>query len=448
MMHDYDDYLFMAHSGHSAVFASLAVAEYEKRSGKELLTAIVIGNELAGRLGGTTLLGPHNGQMWSFLHQATAAAVTAWLIQRGSEEILNAVSMALYNPPYPNVAGFMQGESKYLTAGAPASVGVRCGLLAETGMSGNPEVLKDEEGFLNDFSYEPLPFLAGFGETWVTKTLSYKPYPGCAYLQSPLQVFDELQQEHGFDENRVKAIDVDASLLTVMMEHHSGGHRTSERLFPTSIAFSVALAFALRLKEGNYGTEYLRKEYLEQNRKNLLNRAESITVSHDWKRTLSVLDGLNDGIDLGALVDQIGFTRVLSALRAMRRRHRGLSTTKQLMDLIFSGQVFNIRKVIKSPLNWDKFHLSKAELESFSFNFGSSVEVTLDDGTRLSGTRERHAGSTGTPESETETMVRSKLREEAEAFYSEDDRVDELVSMVKKLRNVSAGEFVSLLAGD
>jgi Uncharacterized protein involved in propionate catabolism len=99
-VHDYDDYLFMGHTGHSAVFASLAACERAGTDGAALLENVVVANELAGRLGAAVAVGPHNGQMWAFIHQTAAAAVAA-NIEGDADTIREAVGLALYNPDYP-----------------------------------------------------------------------------------------------------------------------------------------------------------------------------------------------------------------------------------------------------------------------------------------------------------------------------------------------------------
>ncbi|MFB6344306.1 MAG: MmgE/PrpD family protein, partial [bacterium] len=114
MRHDFDDYLLAAHSGHSSVLAPLAVGQAVNASGQDFLKAVAVANELEGRLGASTVLGPHNGQMWSFIHASGAAAATALLKNANSEEFLHAVLLSLYSPNYPNPAGFMGGDSKNL----------------------------------------------------------------------------------------------------------------------------------------------------------------------------------------------------------------------------------------------------------------------------------------------------------------------------------------------
>jgi hypothetical protein len=71
--HDWDDYLFMGHTGHSAVPAAAAFAGDPERA----LVARVAANEVAGRLGAALFLGPHNGQFWASIHCASAAVAAA-----------------------------------------------------------------------------------------------------------------------------------------------------------------------------------------------------------------------------------------------------------------------------------------------------------------------------------------------------------------------------------
>ncbi|MFA6034782.1 MAG: MmgE/PrpD family protein, partial [Myxococcota bacterium] len=86
MAFDYDDIVWMGHTCHSAVFASLAVAEHERVAWRELVTAIVAANEVGGRLGASCFFGPLNGQMWTFIHLAGAAAAASKLLGLDAEK--------------------------------------------------------------------------------------------------------------------------------------------------------------------------------------------------------------------------------------------------------------------------------------------------------------------------------------------------------------------------
>ena len=119
--HDWDDYLFMGHTGHSAVPAAAAFAPNPGRA----LLAQVAANEVAGRLGAALFLGPHNGQFWASIHCASAAVAASIGLGLGAERTAQALAIALYQPPYGMWPGFMGPKSKLLTAAEPSAVGAR-----------------------------------------------------------------------------------------------------------------------------------------------------------------------------------------------------------------------------------------------------------------------------------------------------------------------------------
>jgi 2-methylcitrate dehydratase PrpD len=449
MMHDYDDYLFMAHSGHGGVFAGLAVGEQEHCSGREYLTAVAAANELAGRLGASVLLGPHNGQMWSFVHQAASAAVTARLLDGGAETLRNAVALALYNPPFPNLRGFMKGDSKYVTAGVPSATGVRAGLLAAGGARGAPRALTGSDGFLEDFSYQPLTvMLGGLGESWVTESLSYKPYPGCAYLQAPLQAFDELRAEERFRPGEVEQIRVGGSLPTVLMENYSGQASGSDPITPTSVAFSVKQALALHLTRDEYETVDLSARNLESKQNQIREYAGMVTLEHDWDRTLDLMEGISRGVDLGALISEVGYLKLANALRKVRRRHSGFSTAREAWKFLTGTEWTGIREMSEESPEWEDFDLGRARMDRIRFRFGCRLEVRLSGGAYRRRILDRHRGSAGETVDELESVVHEKLRREARTYFSSYGDIDDLVENLRGLGHQSVRPFAEAFVGE
>src|SRR5947208_807942 len=90
--HDWDDYLFMGHTGHSSVWVARAFAE----DADTALRAQIAGNEVAGRIGAALLLGPHNGQFWSAIHCASAAAAAGVAIGLDATALSHALAISLY----------------------------------------------------------------------------------------------------------------------------------------------------------------------------------------------------------------------------------------------------------------------------------------------------------------------------------------------------------------
>ena len=214
--HDWDDYLFMGHTGHSAVPAAAAFSDDSER----VLLARVAANEVAGRLGAALFLGPHNGQFWASIHCASAAVAGAVGMGLDARRTAQALAIALYQPPYGMWPGFMGPQSKLLTAAEPAAAGARAALLAADGVSGALDVIEHPRGVLANLSFAPRPAMfRGLGEVWLTDTLAFKRLPGCAYLQS----IGEAACAAGVDAAAVAEVEIDAGWLTCEMESLSAG---------------------------------------------------------------------------------------------------------------------------------------------------------------------------------------------------------------------------------
>ena len=309
--HDWDDYLFMGHTGHSAVWVARAFTDDADRA----LAAQVAGNEVGGRLGAALFLGPHNGQFWSSIHCGSAAAAAGVALGLDAERIAHALAIALYQPPYGLWPGFMGPDSKLLTAAEPAVQGARAAQLAAQGVTGALDVIEDRRGLLENFSFAPRPaMLGGLGEVWLTDTLAFKPRPGCAYLQAPVDLALGLE----IDAADVAEIEVDAGYLTVGME--SLGARAG--LTPSGVTFSAARSLAVALVAGRLTHEELEPEWLAAHREDIEALAGRVRLRHDWGMTLATLRGT---VEAGASVRDVR----LGAWPRVLRRMRDSAETRQ-----------------------------------------------------------------------------------------------------------------------
>ena len=285
---DFDDYLCFGHTGHSAVCASFAYGELERSSGKDVLASITVANEVGGRLGGALLLGPQNGQMWSYIHLLEGACVAGRSLGLDPGRMANAIGVAFTQPPYPLMPAFMGPDSKLLIPATTTIDGCRASELAARGWTGNQSILEDRQGFLRRFNEQNFGWmLSGLGEAWVTDSLCYKVVPGCAYIDTAVDAFTEICRRFEADDGRrpvaddVEEINVRCGLLTSGMEGFAQTYRSVERLEPISINFSVALSFGLMLHAGDLGPSYLSHKYLDANRDAIEAVAAKVHLAHD-----------------------------------------------------------------------------------------------------------------------------------------------------------------------
>src|SRR6266550_3696319 len=147
----------------------------------------------------------------------------------------------------------MGPQTKLLTAAEPAVQGARAALLAAKGMQGAPEIVEDDRGLLRHFSFVPRPgAFGGLGDVWLTDTIAFKPYPGCAYLQAAVDAARAAE---------VSEVQIAGGYLTAGMEKL--GERAGLR--PIGVTFLASLSVAVALIAGRLTHEELSEEWLTEN---------------------------------------------------------------------------------------------------------------------------------------------------------------------------------------
>lgn len=316
MAQDFDDIVWMGHTCHSAVFASLAVAEHEGRSTRELLLAVIVANEIGGRLGASSFLGPLNGQMWTFVHLIGAAAAAAKLLGLDARETAHAMAIALAQPTFPLQPGFLAPTSKLLAAATPTASGIGAAYFARAGMTGALRILEAPRGFWQRFSFVPMPHMLGaLGERWVLDTLTLKTFPGCHYFQTALAAIASLRRRCGtLPLERVRTVRIETTLLACEVSRLATA--TSSEWTAVTVCFDLGQAAAVLLHAGELGPTQLDSDWLAAHRPALEQWRDRIRVVHAPRLTAKVASGAEAlGFGRGAL----GSLTLRDLLRIRRR---------------------------------------------------------------------------------------------------------------------------------
>lgn len=171
----------LGHPSSGVMPAVLAAAEKIGASGESAITGLVVGIEIyavAGAGPGTPYF--HNAGVYNALAAASAAASIMGLdSQRARMALAIAASHA---------AGLSKNTgtmTKPYHAGNAASGGLRGALLAQTGFSGDPNILEGPQGYIQAF-HGPVPInigetLSGLGNPFhiISPGLAVKKYPTC-----------------------------------------------------------------------------------------------------------------------------------------------------------------------------------------------------------------------------------------------------------------------------
>ncbi len=202
------------------------------------MRAQVVANEVACRLGGVSLLGPQNGQLWTAVHAASAALTASVVLGLGAERSAHALALALSQPPRALAPALVGADSKLILAAEPATMGLRAARLAAAGITGP----------IRAFADVPLQgMLEGLEQVWATRTLSIKPTPGCAYLTAVVEALRDLGPPEA---DAVAAIEVETSLATRIMDALSAPYVPEVPPRPVTVTFSTPLTVAVTLLAG------------------------------------------------------------------------------------------------------------------------------------------------------------------------------------------------------
>jgi aconitate decarboxylase len=171
----------IVHAGSVTVSAALAAAAQRPgRSGRDLLTATVVGYEAAARVG-QSVGAAHLLQGWhpTGTHGAIGAAASAGrMLGLDPPALLHAIGTAGSHSSGLMAAQF-SSMVKRLHAGHAAWSGVMSALLAARGFLGIDDLLEnDYGGYLSTFSPKADVdlILAGLGEDWQLARVGFKPY--------------------------------------------------------------------------------------------------------------------------------------------------------------------------------------------------------------------------------------------------------------------------------
>jgi 2-methylcitrate dehydratase PrpD len=414
MIHDYDDYLFMGHTGHTAVWVPLILGHFLRSSAEEILIAMVLANEIGGRFGASLLFGPLNGQMWAPIHRIASASASARLLRLDAEKTFHALALSLYHPEFPSIHGFMGSDAKARTSAESAVFGVKSAFFSAEGMNGGKETLLAQRGVWKNFSYTPLRgTFSGLGESWVTLTLAVKPFPGCAYVDTPIMAFREVRKEfhRRFGEellpHKISKIRLYVNALSAGMDSLSAPELGSASLPPVTVTFSTPLSLACELLFGEISPEVLEPENLNKHADLLFEIASHIEIIHDLSMTRRMVEEFQKVLPLPAVIKAFSFREWLTILRSgwerfrsdlqpafpIQRKWKG-SDLQWFLQTLLPHLLGLFLKPLQGfpPIPLD---LKGVDFSSFRFFFPVRVELHLKDGTVLASESSLVPGGSG-----------------------------------------------------
>lgn len=266
------------HAATVVIPAALAVAEWKKSTGKELLTAIVIGYEVCFRIG--EAVSPSHYYYWH--NTATcgtfgAAAAVAKLLHLNEDQIISTLGSA-----GTQAAGLWEfiedgAMSKQLHPGKAAMNGVIAAHLAEQDFTAATRILEGERGFFKAMSesYDETRITDNLGKSFKITENSFKIHASCRHTHHVIDMILELVAKEGLDYLDIEKISIGTYQVALTI---------TDNLVPNTIyasKFSIQYCAALAAVKHKAGIEAFNETSLWDEKVRSLMKKVEVYVDHD-----------------------------------------------------------------------------------------------------------------------------------------------------------------------
>lgn len=215
---DFDDTLF-GHPGATVVGPAIAVGEARHVSGRDLLTAVVVGYEVSLRVAESIRASTQRWRQVAASSSAQtfgAAAAAAKLLDLDARATARAYGLAASMAPVPAVRKFGTRDGGRIAWTknqycASAIAGVMGAQLAGRGITGPETILDGDTGFWvmagSDRS-DTSVLTAGLGGRWRIHRVAFKPYPCCRFFHAAVDGLAKLVADHNVAPDAIAQIRV------------------------------------------------------------------------------------------------------------------------------------------------------------------------------------------------------------------------------------------------
>jgi 2-methylcitrate dehydratase PrpD len=233
------------HPGVSVIPAVIGMAEKYRKTGKQVIEAIVAGYEVEIRVG--EVLGATHYYFWHTTCTGGsfgAAAATGKLLQLTAEQIADALGNA-----GSQSAGLWQfleenAMTKYLHCAKANYNGMFAALLAKRGLTGARRILEGDRGLLKATSKTESPeqYFESLGGEYKIMTAGFKPWPSCRHTHPTIEACLNLRRKHEIDPRSIDEVVVETYLAATQVAKNNV---TFDDLRAAKFSISYCAALAL-----------------------------------------------------------------------------------------------------------------------------------------------------------------------------------------------------------
>jgi 2-methylcitrate dehydratase PrpD len=203
----------VTHPGSVILPAALGVAEMGHRSGRDLVTAVVLGYDVMCRINKAfdrAWMGKRGLHAGSLCAVFGAAAAASRLLRASAQQVRHALALAATQASGVNT---WRQDPEHIDkalcfSGAPARNGVTAALMAQAGFTGTATVFEGEENFFKAFSEDsrPAEVIKELGSRYEILDTSIKKYPAGQPIQATLEGYFTLVKKNALDSRKMQKI--------------------------------------------------------------------------------------------------------------------------------------------------------------------------------------------------------------------------------------------------
>lgn len=205
----------IVHMSSPAVAAALALSETSHASGRDVIAAVALGNEISCRVGSVSPGELHKrGFHPTGLFAPFGVAYLAGKMLGLDRPAMSAAAGIVGSFAAGILECWVDGtESKFLHSGWAAQSGIAAAFLAREGATGPPAVLEGRFGLFASHVQDPdarrdLDRAArGLGREWESRNAAFKPFPAAHVLHPYIDALLRLCRDGGIEASDVAAID-------------------------------------------------------------------------------------------------------------------------------------------------------------------------------------------------------------------------------------------------
>lgn len=259
--------------------AALAIAEQQHASGRDLLTALAVGNDISCRSGGS--MTGNRGWFNTATHGVFGgAAAAAKLLRLDADQTADALGLAFSQAAGSQQALVEKSLVKRMLSGMAARAAVFAALAAQQGVSAPKEVFEGSFGFhtlYGDGECDTL--LEQLGERYENVDTVTKKFPSCTANHVAIEAALALR-----DANDLAADDIDRATITIspFMDGLVGGPFEPADNPQVSAQFSVQYSVACAIARGRLGIAEIQDEAISDPSINALAQKITVRVNEDW----------------------------------------------------------------------------------------------------------------------------------------------------------------------